>query len=446
MLHADQLLNSYIRHVIHLIKPMNPRLILGLFLLIYHLLPAQINFDEYFLDKQLRLDYIHAGDASHEHYFFDELIEEPYWGGSRINLIDTLRYGQYFFEVVELTSGKIIYSRGYSTLFHEWQTTEEASRTRKAFTESVIFPYPRKNVRVDFYSRNRKGIFEKKFEYTVDVQSPFIRKERRMQHLPFDVHISAPSHQAVDIVLLPEGYTFDQLEKFFTDCQIFAAQLFSFEPFKSNQHRFNIRGIVAPSPEAGCDNPSANQWVRTLLDASFYTFGTERYCMTSDFKAVRDLAANAPYDQIYILVNHEKFGGGAIYNYYSLSVTSNQSFGKILVHEFGHAFAGLGDEYYTSEVAYVDFYPTDVEPWEPNLTTLVNFESKWKNLLAPSTPIPTPASQAYEHVVGVFEGGGYSAKGVYRPMIDCLMHTFRGAHFCPVCTRAIEQMINFYSQ
>ncbi|HRW97091.1 MAG TPA: M64 family metallopeptidase [Bacteroidales bacterium] len=406
---------------------------------------ASAQFDHYFHDRTLRIDYYHAGNAASEFYYFDEMIEEPYWGGSKTNLIDTLSYGEYFFEVVDSKTGSVIYSRGYGSLFSEWQTTDEAKQTSKSFTETVVFPFPKNDVRVDFFSRNRKGVFEKKFEYAVDVSSYFIRKERRLLFPSFDVHISGTPSKMVDILILPEGYTESEMGIFIKDCQEFSRHLFSFEPYTSNSHKFNIRGVLAPSPESGCDIPADSIWRKTLLGAGFYTFDSERYCMTPDNKSVRDMAANAPYDQIYILVNNPKYGGGAIYNYYSLSVNSNSSAAKIFIHEFGHGFAGLADEYYNSEVAYSDFYPTDVEPWEPNITTLIDFDRKWKKMISPDIPVPTPATGQYEGITGVFEGGGYAAKGVYRPRMDCLMNTFKGDTFCDVCKTAIQRMIDFYT-
>ena len=407
---------------------------------------AKAQFEDYFHDRTLRFDYFHAGNADMEYYYFDELLDEPFWGGSKVNLIDTLRYGQYFFEVTDLLSDQIIYSRGYCTLFGEWQTTDEAKQTYKSFTETVVLPFPKNNVRVDFYSRNRKGIFEKKFEYIVDVNDYFIKKERRMEYPVYDVHLSGLPEHKVDLVLLPEGYSSSEMELFMNDCKTFADHLFSFEPYTSNKDKFNIRAVLAASPESGCDIPAEDIWVKTLLDVGFYTFNSERYCMTTNNKAVRDMAANTPYDQIYILANHKKYGGGAIYNYYSLSVNSNRAAAKIFIHEFGHGFAGLGDDYYYCDVVYSDFYPLDVEPWESNLTTLVDFDKKWKNLLDPETPIPTPINNEFSNVLGVFEGGGYAAKGIYRPAVDCLMHTFKGNTFCQACSNAIKQMIDFYSE
>ncbi len=203
--------------------------------------------------------------------------------------------------------------------------------------------------------------------------------------------------------------------------------------------------MLAWSEQSGTDIPAENIWKSTIANSSFYTFDVDRYLMIYDNKTLRHLASNAPYDQIYVLVNTSKYGGGSIYNHYSVCVSDNPNSEYIFVHEFGHGFAALGDEYYTSEVAYSEFYPLDVEPLDPNLTTLVNFDSKWKDLIEEGTPIPTPVIKEYYDKIGVFEGGGYSAKGVYRPAYDCTMKSISIDNFCAVCKRAIQRMIEFYS-
>ncbi len=417
-----------------------------LLFLIVSTLIVNAQFEKYFHDKTLRIDYYHSGNNETEFYTFSQLLEEPYWGGSKVNLVDTFNYGKYYFKVFDIKTDSLLYSRGYSTLFGEWQTTDEAKTTSRSLMETVVMPFPKDDVRVEFYSRNKKGIFKKKFEYNVDVDSYFIKPERNLEYPAFDVHISGDPAKKIDIVILPEGYSKNELGLFINDCQKFANLLFSFSPYTENKDKFNIRAVLAASEESGNDIPGDSVWKKTLMNTRFYTFDSERYCMTMDNKSVRDLAANAPYDQIYILVNNEKYGGGAIYNYYSVSVNSNILASKIFVHEFGHGFAGLGDEYYNSPTSYNDFYPLDVEPWEPNITTLVNFDSKWKHLLKKKTPIPTPPKKKYLDKPGVFEGGGYVAKGVYRPAYDCLMKSFKGNKFCEACTEAIQKMIDFYSK
>jgi hypothetical protein len=417
------------------------------FTLIFITVTAQAQFDKFFQDKTMRLDYYHTGNDKTEIYSFDELIEEPYWGGSMVNLVDTFEYGNFYVKVFNVQNDSLLYSRGYSSLFREWQTTKESEETWRSLSETVIFPYPKVPVRVELYSRNWDGVFEKKFEYTIDPSANyFIRQENRLKYPSFDVHISGDPHKKVDIVILPEGYTEEEMGLFIRDCQKFAKDLFAFEPYSENKDKFNIRGVLAPSLESGVDIPADTVWKNTVMSLSYYTFDSERYLMTFDDKSVRDLAANAPYDQIYILVNSDKYGGGAIYNYYNVSVNSNEKSAQILTHEFGHGFAGLADEYYDSSTSYEDFYNLKVEPWEPNITTLVDFGSKWKDLLDKKTPVPTPDKKKYRKTVGVFEGGGYMAKGIYRPMHDCMMKTFKDTKFCPVCTRSIQRMIDFYSE
>lgn len=409
-------------------------------------LTVQAQFDSLFLDRVLRLDLVHAGTATNEWYALDEIITEPYWGGSKSNLVDTLRYGQHFFEVYDASSNDLIYSRGYGSLFSEWQTTIEAKTVVRSFTETVVLPFPKKTVNVVLYSRNRNGLFDSVFGLQVDPNSYFIKPMQREQWPVFEVEVNALPQHAVDIVLLADGYTLNEMGKFINDSRDFAESLFSFEPFASYRNQFNIRAVMAPSMESGASIPADTVWPNTILSSSFYTFDSERYCMTMDHKKVRDLAANAPYDQIYILLNTEKYGGGGIYNFYSLSTVGNALSAKVIVHEFGHGFAGLGDEYYDSSTAYNDFYNLGIEPWEPNLTTLVDFKKKWPHLIADTISIPTADSVIYKDVTGVFEGGGYVSKGMYRPAHDCLMNTLKGDHFCAVCTESIVRMIRYYSE
>ena len=404
---------------------------------------ANAQFKKYFETKTLRLDYYHCGNATSEKFYFDELIQEPFWGGSTINMIDTLGYGSQFVEVRTDDTNDLIYSRGFGTLFNEWQTTLEARTTDCCYPESLVIPFPLKKVIVTISSRNKKGELEKMFEYRVDPKSYFIKKEN--EKLPvFDVVHSGDPAEKVDIVFLPEGYTANQRNLFEADCHKFADAFFEYAPFSANKNKFNIRGVWAPSKDEGPDVPGKDIWNKTRLNGSYYTFDSERYLMINDFQGVRDVAGNAPYDFIYILANTEKYGGGAIYNFYGISAAHHlNETGKIFVHEFAHLFAGLGDEY-VGGVEYSEFYPADVEPWEPNLTTLVDFSKKWKNMLPKETPIPTPNKPSNEEKLGVYEGGGYVSKGVYRPWINCMMNNLHSIDvFCPVCSKAIQKSIDF---
>ncbi len=415
------------------------------FTILFLSLGTQAQFKKYFHDKALRVNYEHSGDFETEFFYLTNLMEEQYWGGSHTKLIDTLEYGDHFFKVFDKKSGKLIYSHGFCSLFHEWQSVAEAKSLHKSFREAIIMPFPKEDVNVVFYSRDAMGKWDSKFEFTIDVDSYFILPTQKHQFPVYDAFISGDSKDKVDIVILPEGYTKEELEDFKKDCNTFAEFLFRFEPFASYKDHFNIRGVLAPSEESGSDIPAKHIYKNTLLDSKFYTFDSERYCMVEDFQNVRDIAANAPYDQIYILVNTEKYGGGGIYNFYNVSAIRNEESAKVVVHEFGHGFAGLADEYYDNSTSYEGLFNKQVEPWQPNLTTLVDFDSKWKHLMNADTPIPTEANAANSNILGVYEGGGYEAKGVYRPKMDCLMHTFKDGIFCEACKEGIVKMIKFHS-
>lgn len=404
------------------------------------------SFEQYFIDATMRVDYIHAGNHSSEQYYIQQIKQEPFWGGNHKNLIDTFKYGKYFFEVYDKATKVLIYSRGYSSLFGEWQTTDESKKIDKAFYEGIVFPYPKNEVIVKWYSRDFSGEFQKKMELEINPANYFIDPVLAKPYPVYQALSTGDPSERVDIVILADGYSAEEMDLFKKDCDKFAKELFNYHPYSDYKKHFNITGVLAPSQDSGNDIPADSIWKNTQMSTSFYTFDSERYCMTEDFKSVRDLAANVAYDQIYILVNNEKYGGGAIYNFYNVSVNSNAKAGQIFIHELGHGFVGLGDEYYNSSTSYNDFYNLEVEPWEPNITTLVDFDSKWKHLLDRNTPIPTPDTDDYTGVLGVFEGGGYVAKGVYRPRRDCLMNSFQKDIFCGACEEAIIKMILFYSE
>jgi len=403
-------------------------------------------FNNYFENKTLRIDYFHSGNDSTEYYFMDELIQEPLWGGSQINLVDTFNYGNYKFVAHDSASGKIIFSKCYSSLFAEWRTTDEGKITKKAFSETITMPYPKNTVIAEFYSRDRKNIWIKKFEYVINPKNYFISHEQKIKSTCFKVLNNGDPSKKVDIVIIPDGYTKDQMGKFKKDCDKFAAYMFGASPYMENKNNFNIWAINIASVDSGPDMPGLDKWSNTAVGTTFYTFDSERYLMTYENKALHDVAANAPYDQIIILVNSDKYGGGGIYNFYCTVSSDNEYSNYVVTHEFGHAFGGLGDEYYTSQVSTNDLYPLDVEPWEPNLTTMVSFDKKWKSMIQSGTPVPTPNSVKYKEFVGAFEGGGYESKGVYRPMYDCSMKSISYNNFCPVCKKALQNMIDFYTK
>lgn len=406
---------------------------------------AKAQYDVHFTDQQLRIDYYIYGNADSCYYALDKYVMEPKWGGTRYNMIDSLNYGDYLFEVMLHDSDVVIYSRGYCNLFGEWQTTNEAATVTRGFNESVIMPYPKEIVDVVFYLKDYDGNLIEKMRLVVDPDNYFIQDAQKLPHPILNVHGDYAPEQAVDIVILPDGYTTEEMGKFVKDCEFFRESLFSYEPYTSYKDRFNIRAVMAPSRDSGVSIPGEDIWRNTAVNCSFYTFDSERYCMSYDNQSIRNLAGMVPYDQIYILVNSSKYGGGGIYNFYCVSSTDDSFSSDVIIHEFGHGFAGLGDEYYEDETSYYGFYNLNIEPWEPNLTTLVDFESKWKDMMKSKTPIPTPLEKKYIDEIGVFEGGGYESKGVYRPKSDCLMKTFNGDTFCEVCQRAIERMILYYT-
>ncbi len=409
-------------------------------LLLFQTVHSQ-DFERFFEPGVMRIDLVFSGKAEETSYALSGVKKEQFYSGSRKQLIDPFDYGDHKFVVKSDSSGEIIFSHSYCTLFREWQTTEESQGMRKAFSHVLRFPWPKAKVVVEIHDRNRAGVFEKNWSATFDPLSIYSDPGNPLRFESVDLEINGGADEKVDVLFLAEGYTLDEMDKFLEDARRSAEYIFSEEPFKSSRKQFNIRAVKSASQDSGTDIPGAGVWKNTVVNSSFYTFGIERYMTTMDYKSVCDVAANAPYDQIYILVNTDKYGGGGIYNLYSISAADNLQSRAVVIHEFGHSFGGLADEYYTSAVAYNDFFPLDVEPWNPNLTTLVDFESKWKSMIPRGTPVPTLAEDKYKEVVGVYEGGGYVAKGVFRPMMDCRMHTNEAA-FCPVCSAALLRMID----
>lgn len=403
-----------------------------------------VNFEQYFFDEgSLRMDVFQCGNSEGSHYVFERFVIEPYFGGSKVNLIDPFNYGTNRVKVIDAQTNTLIYSRGYNTLFREWQTTDEAREMERCYEESVSIPLPRNEVYVILEIRNFDGEFEEVFSKLYEPDEMFNTTEQRYVFPVQDIMVNGAADSKVDIVILPEGYTADEMPQFIQHCQNLANVFTQAEPFASHIDEFNFRAVLAPSEESGIDIPASHTWVRTILNAHFYTFYIDRYCTTRNYFSVKDVAANAPYDQIYILVNSGQYGGGGFYNFYSMSTAGNISASDVIVHEFGHAFGGLADEYEEPGNPLALLYNLDVEPWEPNITTLVDFESKWADLVSPGTPIPTPNTNQYNNVVGAFEGGGYLSHGMYRPQRNCMMRNY--APFCAVCYRTLEDMIEAHS-
>jgi hypothetical protein len=407
-------------------------------------LAAQVNFDRYFTDKVLRFDFMFAGNSSKITVYPVGMKEEPYYSGSRTQLVDPFNYGNFKFEVYDAAENKLLYSRGFSTLFQEWQTTAEAKVMERSFYEVATMPFPKNKIKFVLSARDHKGIFYKLYETPIDPSDYYIRKERPVRTNVTKIVSSGDPATCVDLVFIAEGYTESEMDKFRNDVTRLSNLLLSEPPYNEFRNKFNITAVEAVSSESGTDVPGESIYVNTALNSSFYTFGTARYLTTQDIRSVNDYAALAPHDNIIVLINSPRYGGGGVYNYYSGITSDNNRAKYLLIHEFGHGFAGLADEYYSKDVAYEEFYPLDVEPWEPNITTLVNFDSKWKKMIPAGTPVPTPVEEKYMNVTGLFEGGGYVEKGVYRPMIECLMNASTAPGLCPVCRQAVRDMISFY--
>ncbi len=407
-----------------------------------------VDFDTWFTGETLRVDLFRTGDAEGDVYSLDEIMIEGPWAGSRTKLIDTLNRGFFLYSVYDTESGKLIYSRGFSSVFGEWLTTDEAKQRKRSIGETARIPRPRKTVDLTVSKRDDHNNFVEFHRVTIDPNSHNNAVQGGGAIKVIDLHVPAEPRKVYDILILPEGYTKEEAEKLRADAERMAKFLLETKPYSEMKDKIAVRTLEAFSRESGIDQPREGIWKDTLFDARFNAFDSPRYVLTINSKAIADVAASAPYDAVAIMLNTERYGGGGIFNAYLTFAVENEWAGYLLTHEGGHSFSGLGDEYYTSDVAYTDFYTADVEPWEPNVTALLDPENiKWKEFVTPGTPIPTPATDEYkEGVVGAFEGAGYMAKGLYRPAFDCKMISRANVDYCPVCMAAVREMILFYTE
>lgn len=401
-----------------------------------------IKFDDYFETATLRMDYQHAGTSKSETVYLEFYKKEKFWGGTKTNLISPFDFGNYKIVVKDLASGKTIFTNGFSTLFMEWQTTAEAKKTQKSFYESVVMPFPKKKSIIEIHSIDNKQKWKVIYKDEFNPDNYFIKQDNVNQYKVVDIIGESDPSKALDIVFLPEGYTDEQMEKFVLDVDRMKTYLFKVAPFNKYAGKINIKAVLAPSQESGTDIPGEGVWKNTILNSNFYTFDSERYLTTRDMKTMRDLASLVPYEQVYILVNTEKYGGGGIYNFYNLTSVDNIQTEEVFTHEFGHGLAWLADEYYYDD-EMSEFYDKSLEPREANITTLVNFDKKWKNALPKGTVIPTTQTSSK---IGVYEGGGYTSKGVYRAYHECKMKSNNTNEFCDVCQQTIEKLLKYYTE
>ena len=403
---------------------------------------AQI-FDDYFEDKTLRIDYIFSGNSSSQAISLDQLNQSPRWYGKRSNLSEVPVEGNGAIIVREHSKENIIYKNSFSTLFQEWQTTDEAKTTIKAFENVFLVPMPKDTVDITVELRNNRREVVASMTHVVNPKDILIRYIGEHK-TPYETMLqAADTTRCINIAFVAEGYTREEMPIYIEDVKKSIDALFSHEPFKSRKEVFNIIAVEPASEESGTSVPRKGIWKRTALGSHFDTFYTERYLTTLHLKRLHDVLAGLPYEHIIVLVNTEVYGGGGILNSYNLSAAHHAKTLPVVVHEFGHSFAGLADEYaYDNEP--IPMYPADIEPWEPNITTLKDFHGKWEQMISKKTPVPTPADKKYADAVGVYEGAGYSLNGVYRPMQDCRMRTNEKPTFCPVCQKAINNLIDFY--
>lgn len=422
-------------------------------------------FNDYFEDKTLRLDYIFAGDSAKQEIFFQEASSTPQWAGRRNNLSNPLLGGNGQIVVRDAESGLAIYSNSFSTLFQEWQSTEEAAGLKRAFENCFQVPYPKKKVEVTVSLINVHGKVSSSLTHVVDPTDILIREKKSKVEWKY-IHKGGELASCIDVAIIAEGYNASEQEKFQNDARMACDYLFGHEPFKSHANKFNVVAVAAQSDDSGVSVPHDKDWKSTATSSHYDMLYSNRYLMTTNMQDIYDLLAGVPFEHIIVLVNTSKYGGGGIYNSVTVTTSDNESARPVLVHEFGHAFAGLGDEYFYDD-QYSSSYPSDTEPWEPNLTTLVDFKSKWADMLPQGTPVPTspitfkdynPRStmsfihldkkkqHSLIHSIGVYEGGGYQSKGVFRPAMECRMKINEASDFCAVCTRAIIKMIDYYTE
>lgn len=408
---------------------------------------ASQDFERYFERQTLRVDYMFTGYADRQEIWVDELSSLPGWSGRmrHLNKVPLAGYGQVTMRDPE--SGTVIYCTSFSTLFQEWLETDEAHKLPKSFENTVLLPYPKIPVEVEVTLLDKRLQPKASLKHTVDPDDVLIHRKGIGHITPHKYLLkSGTPEQCIDVAILAEGYTEEEMETFYQDANIACESLFSYEPFRSLKDRFNIVAVASPSEDSGVSVPRLEDWRQTAFESHFSTFYSDRYLTTSRVRSIHDALAGIPYEHIIILANTEEYGGGGIYNAYTLTAAHHPLFRPVVVHEFGHSFGGLGDEYFYDDDVMTDTYPLDVEPWEPNITTRVDFASKWEDMLPQGTPIPTPVAESKQYPVGVYEGGGYSSKGIFRPADNCRMRTNEYPTFCPVCQRAIERIIRFYTE
>lgn len=407
-------------------------------------------------DRTLRVDYIFSGTDKTQEISLDEMSWLDGWAGRRVNPESVPVRGNGQISLTDKATGKILYRQSFSTLFQEWQTTEEATRVRKAFENVFLLPMPSAPAEVKVELYDFRGYVSASLIHQADPSDILIRYVSQDAAPHKYIVRSGSPEEKIDVAVVAEGYTAGEIELFYEDARKAVEAILSHQPFDRYADRFNFVAVALPSEDSGVSVPGDGVWKNTALGSHFNTFYMDRYLTTLRLRKMHDSLCGIPYEHIVILANTDTYGGGGIFNSYTLTTAHHKSFEPVVVHEFGHSFAGLADEYYYDD-QFVEYYYPDSEPWEQNITTLFNFESKWDDMLPRFISVPTPAPEdsvwemieegkSPETIIGVYEGAGYQSKGVYRPYPDCRMKTNQAQGFCPVCQRAIARMIEFYTE
>lgn len=403
-------------------------------------------FDEWFVDRTLRIDCQLSGDASRQAVCVDALSQLPQWAGRRTRLAELPLRGNGQVEVADEKSGEVIYRNSFSSLFLEWLETDEAKTECRSFEHTVLVPMPKAPVVVRLTLCNGSQQTVASATARIDPADILIAKKGERRITPHKYLLQSGScRDCIDIAIMAEGYTAEEMPLFLADAQAAADTLMSTVPFCELRDRFNIVAVMSESADSGVSVPREGVWKTTAVSSHFDTFYSDRYLTTRSVRQMNDALAGIPYEHIIVLANSSTYGGGGIYNDYTLTAAHHSKFQPVVVHEFGHSFGGLADEYFYDDDVMTDTYCLTVEPWEQNVTTLVDFASKWQDMIPARVPQPTPTDKAKRYPVGLYEGGAYASKGIYRGSFDCRMRTNEAPAFCPVCQRALRRLIEFYT-
>ncbi|MEN8152470.1 MAG: M64 family metallopeptidase [Acidobacteriota bacterium] len=469
---------------------------------------GNVTFNEHYTGNTLRIDFFHTWEKTYEAVKLDAVYKEGPWAGNPDSLLDPFGYGRYKIKLFTKDTSQLIYSKGYDSYFGEYKTTNDAAAgKRKTFHETALLPFPKKPVTFVLELMNKKGGTEKLISLDLDPSSPDIKEaEKKDDKTILPVHNTGDPSKKVDLVIIAEGYRAEDENKLKRDLEKVKKTFFSQQPYKKEKDKFNINCVFKPSKDSGPDEPRQKIFRDTAISATFNSLGSSRYLLTEDNRSLRNIASMVPYDAIIIMVNSKRYGGGGIYNSFCTFTSDNRQTSYLLLHEFGHSFSGLADEYYSSSVAYNDFYPKGSEPVEANITALLDPENlKWKDYVTEGIKIPTPwgkteydekskkfrkkraalnkkiekmsknnfpkfaikkvkaeldelieknrkdtksffSDNKLKDSVGAFEGAGYSSEGLYRPMLDCIMFSIGQKPYCRVCEKAVSDMINYYTR